>query len=276
MPQETHNLTFGAFQVPVTTVRNGEGPLALVIPAMGVPANRYQLLLQELQRLGYSTAITELPGTGDSLPRPNRDADYGYDDLVFAFIPQLLALLEESFPGGPALILGHSIGGQTSTLAARAGLTGNARVVTIASGHVDHRSWSGLHRYAILLFASIVSVTSSLLGYFPGARMGFGWREARKLMKDWARSIFSGRFAPEKHFGEYKPSGQPTLHIALGGDPFAPVKAARKLAAIVDGETREMAATYPKGNPHLSWIKNPRPIIAEVDSWLTQQPTGSH
>ncbi|USD21853.1 alpha/beta fold hydrolase [Microbulbifer variabilis] len=276
MPQETHNLSFGAFQVPVTTVRNGEGPLVLVIPAMGVPANRYHLLLQELQRLGYSTAITELPGTGESLPRPNRNADYGYDDLVFAFIPQLLALLEESFPAGPALILGHSIGGQTSTLAARAGLTGNARVVTIASGHVDHRSWSGLHRYAILLFASIVSVTSSLLGYFPGARMGFGWHEARKLMKDWARSIFSGRFAPEKRFGKHKPNSQPTLHIALAGDPFAPVRAARKLAAIVDGETREMAATYPKGNPHLSWIKNPRPIIAEVDNWLTQHPASSY
>ncbi|GAA5445977.1 hypothetical protein Misp06_04184 [Microbulbifer sp. NBRC 101763] len=275
MPQETHNLTFGAFQVPITTAHNGEGPLALVIPAMGVPADRYRLLLEELQRLGYSTAITELPGTGESLPRPNRHADYGYNDLVFSFIPQLLALLEKSFPGGPALILGHSIGGQTSTLAARAGLTGNARVVTIASGHVDHRSWHGLRRYALLAFAAIASITSSLLGYFPGARMGFGWREARRLMKDWASSIFSGRFAPEKSFGDRQQAKHPTLHIALAGDPFAPMPAARKLAAIVGGETQEMSATYPKGNPHLSWIKNPRPIIAVVDSWLARQPATS-
>ncbi|GAB2893973.1 alpha/beta fold hydrolase [Microbulbifer echini] len=276
MPQEIHNLTFGAFQVPVATFHNGESPLVLVIPAMGVPANRYRLLLEELQRLGYSTAITELPGTGDSLPKPSRSADYGYDDLVFTFIPQLLKLLEQSFPAGPALILGHSIGGQTSTLAARAGLTGNAKVVTIASGHVDHRSWHGLQRYALLTFAAIASATSSVLGYFPGARMGFGWREARKLMQDWASAIFSGHFSPEKQFIERKASDQPTLHIALAGDPFAPLEAARRLAAIMDGETREMAATHPIGNPHLSWIKNPRPIVAEVDSWLTQQPAISN
>ncbi|WP_444895409.1 alpha/beta fold hydrolase [Microbulbifer sp. EKSA008] len=272
MPQQTHQLEFGAFQVPVTTVHNGEGPLVLVLPAMGVPANRYRLLLEELQKLGYNTAISELPGTGESLPRPHRNADYGYNDLVFSFIPQLIQLLEQQFPQGPALILGHSIGGQTSTLAARAGLTGNAKVVSIASGHVDHRSWSGLHKYAILLFASIASVTSSLLGYFPGARMGFGWREARRLMKDWARSIFSGRFAPEDRFGQMEKTSQPTLHIALDGDPFAPIQAARKLAAIVGGETREMKPTYPKGNPHLSWIKNPAPVVEAVQQWLHKDP----
>ncbi|MFA0811444.1 alpha/beta fold hydrolase [Microbulbifer epialgicus] len=275
MHQEILDLDFGAFQVPVTTVRNASGPLALVVPAMGIPANRYRRLLEELQQLGYSTAITELPGTGESLPRPSRNADYGYNDLVFSFFPQLLALLEKPFPGGPALILGHSIGGQASTLAARAGLTGNAKVVTIAAGHVDYRSWQGRQRYALLALAAVASVTSSLLGYFPGARVGFGWREARRLMKDWSSAIFNGRFAPEKTFGERQPTKQPSLHIALTGDPFAPVQATRKLASIVGGETRELTTGHLKGNPHLSWIKNPRPIIATVDSWMNQPPVAS-
>ncbi|MFS1524064.1 alpha/beta fold hydrolase [Microbulbifer sp. 2304DJ12-6] len=276
MPQEIHALAFGPFRVPVTITRNGaESPLALVIPAMGVPANRYRLLQKELQCLGYSTAITELPGTGESRPRPHRGADYGYNALVFAFIPQLLQLLEQQYTKGPALILGHSIGGQTGTLAARAGLTGDARVVSIASGHIHHRCWRGPQRYALLAFAPIASLTASLLGYFPGTHMGFGWREARGLMKDWARAIYTGRFAPEKCFGARRQTAQPTLHIALAGDTFAPVQAARKLAAIVGGETREMAATYPSGNPHLSWIKNPRPVVAAVDQWLARQSVSS-
>jgi hypothetical protein len=45
-------------------------------------------------------------------------------------------------------------------------------------------------------------------------------------------------------------------------------EAARKLAAMLGGEVRELEPTYHKGNPHMSWIKNPRPVVAEINQWL--------
>ncbi|WP_323845831.1 alpha/beta fold hydrolase [Microbulbifer magnicolonia] len=267
---QLHQLAFGAFQVPVSVTQSGgDAPLALVIPALGVPAAKYRQLLAELRARGYHTAITELPGTGTSQPRPHRGADYDYGDLVFTFIPALLRLLERDFPGGPALILGHSIGGQTATLAAKAGLTGSARVVSVASGHIHFRCWDGAQRLYLLAMATLAGTIANLLGYFPGARLGFGGREARGIMNDWSRAIVSGRFPPERRIGPERQTRQPTLHIALSGDPFAPLKAARRLAAIPGGETREVPATYPKGNPHLSWIKNPGPVLDTVENWLS-------
>ncbi|SEA43478.1 alpha/beta fold hydrolase [Microbulbifer marinus] len=269
MHQRTLSLKFGPFQVPVSVSHlNGDGPLALILPALGVPAAKYALLQQELHERGYHTAVTELPGTGGSHPRPHRGADYGYSDLVLTFIPQLLRLLQQQFGRGPALILGHSIGGQTATLAARAGLTGDARIVSVAAGHIHYRCWRGAQRLQLLGAAALAGIVANLLGYFPGARLGFGGREARGLMTDWSRSIFSGQFAPEKRFSTAPQGAQPTLHIALHGDPFAPLQATRRLAAITGGEARQLPATYPKGNPHLSWIKNPGPVAAAVDEWL--------
>ncbi|SHF76381.1 Alpha/beta hydrolase family protein [Microbulbifer donghaiensis] len=274
MQQQIHTLKFGPFLVPVTVSRRaGDGPLALVLPALGVPAVKYERLRQVLHDRGYHTAVAELPGTGDSRPRPHRGADYDYSDLVFTFIPQLLRLLERQFPAGPELILGHSIGGQAATLAARAGLTGAARVVSVASGHIHYRCWQGTQRLSLLWAAAMAGLLANLLGYFPGARLGFGGREARGLMTDWSRSILSGRFAPEKRMAPAWQGPQPTLHIALAGDPFAPLKATQRLAAITGGEARQMPAPHPQGNPHLSWIKSPQPIVAAVEQWLQQDRT---
>lgn len=274
MHQRTHTLKFGPFQVPVSINRHQhDGPVALILPALGVPAAKYELLLQALHERGYHTAVTELPGTGESRPRPHRGADYDYSDLVFTFIPQLLRLLERQFPGGQVLILGHSIGGQVATLAARAGLTGAARVVSVASGHIHYRCWQGRQQLSLLWAAAMAGVLANLLGYFPGARLGFGGREARGLMTDWSRSIFSGRFVAEKRMTREWQSAHPTLHIALDGDPFAPLRATQKLAAITAGEARQMPAPHPKGNPHLSWIKCPLPVVAAVEQWLEQSRT---
>ena len=258
-------LQMGSFHLPLSVHRlPGERPLALVLPALGVPAAKYRLLLETLAERGYHTAICELPGTGDSHPRPGRSADYGYSDLVFTWIPSILAALQQEFGREPALILGHSIGGQTITLAARAGLTGNAQVVSVAAGHLDSRSWRGMKRAAVVGAALAAHTSTRLLGYFPGRQLRFGGREAATLMRDWGNGIIRGRFAPEARIPSPAPLLRQPLLLCIKGDPFAPKNATHRLASLVDGEVREIPATYAKGNPHLSWIKNPGPVLEIV------------
>lgn len=251
------------FHLPLTMHRlPGDQPLVLVLPALGVPAVKYALLLEQLARRGYHTAICELPGTGDSRPTPGRDADYGYSDLVFTWIPTILAALQQEFGAEPELILGHSIGGQTLTLAARAGLTGEAQIVSVAAGHLDSRSWRGLKRAAVLGAAVAAHTSTRLLGYFPGRQLRFGGREAATLMRDWGNGIIRGQFAPEARIPTPAKLSRKPLHICIEGDPFAPRNATRRLADLVGGEVREIPATSTRGNPHLSWIKNPDPVLA--------------
>lgn len=255
-------LQMGRFHLPLTMYRlPGAHPLVLILPALGVPAVKYQLLQESLAQRGYHTAICELPGTGDSHPPPGRDADYGYSDLVFTWIPSILAALQQEFGREPALILGHSIGGQTLTLAARAGLTGDAQVVSVAAGHLDSRSWKGLKRAAVLGAALAAHTSTRLLGYFPGRQLRFGGREAATLMRDWGNGIIRGRFAPEARIPSQSPLAHQPLFLCIEGDPFAPLNATRRLASLVGGEVHEIPATHTRGNPHLNWIKNPGAIL---------------
>ncbi|MFV8783370.1 alpha/beta fold hydrolase [Microbulbifer sp. SA54] len=268
--QHIRALQLGRFHIPLTVHRlPGDHPLALVLPALGVPASKYRLLLATLAERGYHTAIAELPGTGDSHPQPGRQADYGYSDLVFEWIPLLLRALRTEFGGEPSLILGHSIGGQTVTLAARAGLTGNAHVVSVAAGHLDSRSWRGFKRAAVIGAALAALASTRVLGYFPGKQLRFGGREAATLMRDWGKGIIRGRFVPETHIPRAAVLPRRSLHLCIDGDPFAPRNATQRLAELVSGEVRRIPPTYHKGNPHLSWIKNPAPVLDIVETWMT-------
>ncbi|WOX07109.1 alpha/beta fold hydrolase [Microbulbifer pacificus] len=264
-----HNLQLGEFRIPLTMRRlAGDRPLALVLPALGVPASKYHQLLNSLTARGYHTAICELPGTGESRPQPSRAADYGYNDLVFAWIPLALEAVREVFGKNPELMLGHSIGGQTLTLAARAGLTGNAQVVSVAAGHLDSRSWRGLKRASVLGAAVAAHLSTRLLGYFPGQQLRFGGREASTLMRDWGNGIIRGRFTPEARLPSAVALPRQPLHLCIERDPFAPLNATRRLADLAGGAVRQIPATYHKGNPHLSWIKNPAPVLDIVQSWM--------
>ena len=270
-------LQFRGFQVPLTIhPQPVQGPLALVLPALGVPASKYSQLLGALGERGYHTAICEMPGTGESRPRPARGTDYGYSDLVFEWIPLVLQTLQRETGQMPALLLGHSIGGQIATLAARARLTGDSRVISVAAGHLDSRSWRGLKRAAVVGAALTALASTRILGYFPGSQLRFGGREAATLMRDWGHGIIRGRFPPEYRIDKL-PATAPTatsgqsLHLSISGDPFAPVNATRRLAGLVGGEVREIAPSYPTGNPHLSWIRSPAPVVDEILAWIERQ-----
>ncbi|WGL15064.1 alpha/beta fold hydrolase [Microbulbifer bruguierae] len=268
---QVHNLQLRNFHIPLTLHRlPGEHPVALILPALGVPAVKYSLLMESLAARGYHSAICELPGTGESHPQPGRAADYGYNDLVFEWIPLALAALRGEFGKDPVLVLGHSIGGQTATLAARAGLTGNAQVVSVAAGHLDSRSWRGLKRAAVVGAAVAAHASTRLLGYFPGKQLRFGGREASTLMRDWGNGIIRGRFTPESRIPQAAALQHQPLHLCIERDPFAPLNATRRLAALVGGEVRLIPATYHKGNPHLSWIRNPDPVLEIVQRRLDE------
>src|SRR5690606_25330474 len=58
------------------------GTLALLWPAMGVPAGYYRPFATALGRAGVAVVVAHLRGTGASTPRPSRRSRYGYADLV--------------------------------------------------------------------------------------------------------------------------------------------------------------------------------------------------
>jgi pimeloyl-ACP methyl ester carboxylesterase len=87
----------------------GSGPLVVAVPGMGDLRSSYRELTRPLVDAGYSVAVMDLRGHGrsDTTFRTHGDVVTGQD---------LLALIEEL--GGPAMVLGNSMGASSAAWAA--------------------------------------------------------------------------------------------------------------------------------------------------------------
>ncbi len=88
---------------------DGEGPLVVLVPGMGDLRSTYRFLAPILREAGYRVAATDLRGHGDS------DTTFSaYGDVETA--GDVLALIQEL--GGPAVIVGNSMGAAVAVLIA--------------------------------------------------------------------------------------------------------------------------------------------------------------
>lgn len=87
----------------------GHGPLVVAVPGMGDLRSSYRELVPALAAAGYRVAVTDLRGHGDS------DTTFReFGDIATA--RDVLALIEEL--GGPAVVLGNSMGAAAAAWAA--------------------------------------------------------------------------------------------------------------------------------------------------------------
>ncbi|MBM7059247.1 alpha/beta fold hydrolase [Pseudomonas sp. UL073] len=267
----------GRCQCPYTTYSAGSGaPVLLILPALGVAARKYEALAQSLVQAGLNVLVADWPGQGESRPRPSRQFDYGYRQLVEDFVPQLRGAAERHFPGSLQVLVGHSLGGQVATLYAAAHPNSGVTVIGVACGNIHYRHWQGLRRLMTPTVAVIFNLLTAVLGYLPGKRIGFGGHEARQLMRDWGRVAWTGSF---RHTGlaQSRSADNPTrsLYIAIDGDTFAPPASTRGLAEMIQAPPQIdllPSPRPPQENPHSAWLKAPHSVVERIASWLAQQP----
>jgi pimeloyl-ACP methyl ester carboxylesterase len=88
---------------------DGDGPLVVLVPGMGDLRAAYRFLVPALRDAGYQVASTDLRGHGDS------DTTFSsYGDVETA--SDIVALIEEL--GGPAVVVGNSMGAGAAAFAA--------------------------------------------------------------------------------------------------------------------------------------------------------------
>ena len=87
----------------------GDGPLVVAVPGMGDLRDSYRELVAPLVAAGYRVAVTDLRGHCDSDTTFREHGDE-------ATAGDLLALIDEL--GGPAILIGNSMGGSAAIIAA--------------------------------------------------------------------------------------------------------------------------------------------------------------
>ncbi|MBW5425723.1 alpha/beta fold hydrolase [Streptomyces sp. BG9H] len=270
-------------------------PAVLILPAMGTPARFYRRFARQLHGEGLTVLTADLRGQGEAAPRGGargRGAhDHGYRTIVEEDIPAVLAAIRaELGPEPPLYLLGHSLGGQLGLVHAALGATpgtgigigigigpGVDGVVLVATGSVWFRAYGPLRGPALLLGELLISATSTLLGRWPGTRLGFGGDQPRGVMRDWARQGRTGRYAAKGSALDYETAlaalELPVLAVSVEHDTFAPAAALDHLLGKVPRArlTRRHYTEREAGGrlDHFAWTRSGGALAKQVAAWTS-------
>ncbi|MEV2238253.1 alpha/beta fold hydrolase [Micromonospora sp. NPDC049891] len=252
-----------------------DAPVVLIAPAMGVRARYYRPFAAALRAAGLAVVVADLRGTGESTPPPSRTCRYGYAELA-ADVGAVRSALKPRLDGRRTLLLGHSLGGQAAVL--HLALHGEHEVdglALIAVGIPYWRDFAGPRRYGVLPYTQGIAATARLLGVWPG--WGFGGRQARGVIRDWAHTARTGRF-PEVDGVDAEAAVRrirtPVLAISVDGDQYTPHPTLDRLCAKLTAAPveRERYAAPGTALDHFTWVRAADPLAARVADFVTTLP----
>lgn len=268
---------------PSLRVHASEGPTAarlLWLPALGVPAAKYDRFAAELAGRGITVGLHEWRGTGCCGHRPSRRDDWGYREWLLEDLPASLAAFNAQASQGPLLLGGHSIGGQHAVMAAALG-TPAAGIVIVGSGVPHWRLFPGLGpKAAVGGFAASLPILTRLVGHYPGHRLGFAGREAGQLMRDWATTVRRGRYAglrglPADLDERMAAVAAPVLGLRFADDWLVPPASLEALIDATGSGDREHQViesdTLGARADHFAWMREPREPAQRIAAWWRQR-----
>ncbi len=280
--KEQHTIrTKDGFESQISLFRQPEEtqqPVLVCMPAMGVKASFYEPLALSIANKGLNVVTAELRGIGTSSFRASRQHNFGYHEMITHDWPAIVETVKTQFPQSPIYFLGHSLGGQISSLYLSVNQDADIKgFIMVACCSVYFQGWKFPHNIAILFFTQLARWVSFAWGYLPGKQVGFGGREARGVIKDWA---FQART------GKYKPAGStidfeklltqvqvPVLAISLDQDEFAPAKAVEHLyQKMSQAEVSHIHLTKNEADEKslepFSWVKTPEYVVSCIEKWM--------
>jgi predicted alpha/beta hydrolase len=266
----------GQYRIKVRAVQQDDpsAPVAVLAPAMGVPAGYYRPFVAELHRLGMTVVSFDVRGQGENKPRAQRGVHFGYQDFVND-LDAVLDLVESVLPRAPRFILGHSLGGQIALLHTAANPGRIRGAALIATGSVWYRGYPGLAKYYYsLLGTQTIALASTLLGYWPG--YVFGGKQATGLMRDWARQARTGRWRLSGSDLDYDSAladvTTPLLTVTVDNDELAPKSSMNDLvkhSTRAERTSRHYTADD-AGGPvdHFKWTRSSAEMAAWIQDWM--------
>lgn len=215
--------------------------------ATGVPQEYYGGFAHYLAERGFAVLTFDYRGIGRSRRGPLRRLAAGMRDWGLQDIPAALDFLERAAPGARLMAVGHSFGGQALGLLPRAERIAAALVVGSQSGFWRH--WPALGRAWMWPSVHIgLPLVPRLLGYFPGARLGFGEDLPAGVAIEWARwcrhpEYLVGALGVHAAYARFR---APLRAYAIADDAFAPRRAVEALLALYPNSPGEVRPVEPR------------------------------
>lgn len=240
-----------------------DAPAVVIWPAMGVPAGYYRPFAATLAQAGLAVTVVDLRGTGASGPPANRKSRYGYAALVDD-VGAVLTAMKPRLDGRRLILLGHSLGGQACLLhLATSGQPADG-LALLAVGLPHWRRYGALG-LGVLAFTHSIAGTARLAGVWPG--WGFGGRQARGVIRDWAYTARTGRFptlAGEDPQPALAAVRTPVLAVSFQKDWHTPAPVVDHLADTLTAAPVRRVHVHGTAD-HFTWARDPAgPAAAHV------------
>jgi len=251
--------------------------ILLWLPAMGVAARHYVPFAQALAADGIHVALHEWRGIGSSDRRAGWGSDWGYRELL-GDLEASVAAVVDAHPQARLWIGGHSLGGQIASLACAREPARYAGLVLVASGAPYWHMFR--HRWGVLAAYVLAPVLGAIFGHVPGRQIGFGGREARGVIGDWARSGRSGRYRMSGVDFDFEhalaASCVPVFAHRLADDWLGPAASLDWLLGKMPHSPREVVVHGPAdlgtAADHFSWMKQPAALARRISAQIGSLP----
>ncbi|NYI80316.1 alpha/beta fold hydrolase [Nocardioides panzhihuensis] len=261
-----------SFTLTVVRAADPEAPTLLVVPAMGMSAGYYDKLIVAFAAAGINAGRMEQRGHEEVGGRvAGWSYDFGYADLVddiAAAVDRLGELIPAS--AGATYVLGHSLGGQAASAYAALHPDRVAGLVYVASQTPYWRNYGP----GFLLASQAMGLVGRVVGHFPGKQLKFAGREARTLMKEWARYARTGRlrFGRPAHdvTTAMRALEKPALIVSIEDDWLAPSATVDEIHRRMPGLEVARVHLDEPGIDHFKWARKPDSTVAAVQQWLSR------
>ena len=250
---------------------------------MGVPARKYIPLAESLNEQGMISALFELRGIDSSSVRASKENNFGYHEILNIDLPEAISFIKAQYPENPVYLLGHSLGGQLAMLYMSINPQQITGLIGVATGTPLYRGWRFPYNLGIWFMSKALPLIAKIVGHFPGRKFGFGGREGKQLVKDWAHSVVTGNYLAA---GFYDQDNKPfhfeskiqalakqALLITIDKDTLAPQASIKNLG---DKLARsDVTYHHLEGDDfnfdslgHFNWMKEPAPIVKKIKHWI--------
>jgi len=253
--------------------------LLFCLPAMGVRAKFYFTLAQTLSQYNLGVACVGWRGTEKSSGHSPKKFDWGWERLLIDIHEQYL-FIKQRFPKKKLVLVGHSLGGQLALLFTARFNPDIEKLVLLATCSPYHVGWSGLNRLKVVMASLLFPLVSSVLGYFPGRKLGFAGIEAKTVIKDWSRVIRTGEFRPQDSIFDHESalssfdSRAKILSVLFADDFLSPQPANKELLSKLNDRAdidhlmikAEMLGLTEVN--HFNWARKPQHLSKVIKHWI--------
>lgn len=265
--------------ITVFEPEHGElSPVIICFPAMGVKATYYSAFARRLAQEGMNVITADLRGIGSSSIRASKEINFGYFEMVHHDWPAVVDQVKEMFPQNKLFLLGHSLGGQLTSLYLSLQKKGKiAGLILVTTNSVYYKGYGFPDCIKVLAGTHLAFIISLFMGYLPGHRFGFGGLEAKNVIRDWSRQgrtgnyeILNSELNYEMLLGRLE---LPVISFSFEGDFFAPASAVRHLSGKMKNADVTLVHLKPetvnlKGKYHFSWANTPDFLVSLILEWM--------